>query len=124
MSDAKRTAYAKEIGNVSSQRQTKKQFLLACACQLSKIKYPASERNRDYQAAIFIVMCLQLNTELDACLPHWEPRECDYLYECLFNSQKDPKLLYKACVSIRNLEKRQECLLKFFETICMDQNGR
>ena len=38
--------------------------------------------------------------------------------------QEDVLPANKACVSIRNLEKRQECLLKFFETICEDQSGR
>ena len=123
MADSKRTAVVKEIDSLSSSRQKKQQFLLACAFQLSKIRYPNSERDKEFQAAIFIIMCLQLDANADVCLPNWEPRERDFFYECLFKSQKDPELLYKACVSLRNLEKRQKCLLNFFEAISEDQSG-
>ena len=86
MPDAKRTAVVKEIDSLSEARHKKHQFLLACAYQLSKIRYPSSERDKEFQAAIFIIMCLQLDTNADVCLPNWEPRETDFFYECLFKS--------------------------------------
>lgn len=99
------------------------QYLLVCAGELASS--PAIEKGgafADKCSALFISRCLQLQSrsaiQSTTILPVWSPREQDYLFSCLFDSQKAVKssdMLYMAVSNLKDLELRQCYLLKFFE---------
>lgn len=100
---------------------TRLHFLLLCATELSSTEVITMGGTRaEHLSAFFIKTCLMFESQTQVkTLADWTPQEQDFLLACLFDSQKSVAsgidLLYRSVTQLRDLQKRQAYLLKFFE---------